>query len=75
MYGCARVPGVIITLISSTGTVYLLAAQWTLPDDQALEGNHNALEVIGAGLVVIGSIVPAIVQARNSKTPKPQEQQ
>ncbi len=68
MYACARVPGVIVALIRCTVTVYLLIAQYTVLTDEVHGGNHNVLELLGAGLVVTGSVVPAIVQALNSKT-------
>ncbi len=70
IYACAHVPGVIVALIRCTVTVYLLAAQWTVLADKH-GGNHNLLELIGAGFVVTGSVVPAIVQAIGSRTTEP----
>ncbi len=68
MYACARVPGVIVALIKCTVTVYLLVGQYTVLADEVHGGNHNVLEVVGAGLVIIGSVVPAIVHGLKSKT-------
>ncbi len=71
MYASAHVPGVLMALIRCTVTVYLLAAQYTVLADRAEHrGNHNVLEVIGSGFVVSGSIVPAVVQALNSRKAK-----
>ena len=75
MYACSRIPGVLLALIRCTITVYLLIAQYTVLADEVHGGNHNILEVLGAGIVIIGTVVPAIVQALKSKAANGKNQQ
>ncbi len=56
------VPSVLVTLITSTSTVYMLIAQYAFMA-RYQRGNHNWLEIFGVSIVLISSIFPSVITA------------
>ncbi len=59
IYVYSVLPGVLVSLISSTTLLYLVLAQYTFLS-HIHAGNHNWLELFGAGLVLFSSIAPSL---------------
>ena len=67
-YSCTRIPGTLVSLLLSTSTVYVIIAQYSLSGLLSLRpGNHNLLEVCGAGGVLISSGLASIVKGKMEK--------
>ncbi len=60
-YMCTRIPGTLAALIMSTSTIYVVIAQYTFLS-HIQRGNHNWMELCGAGIVLIGSLSGSIVK-------------
>ncbi len=63
MYTCSVLPGTLIAIISSTTIIYVVIAQYSFLK-HIHRGNHNWLELLGIGLVIISSIFPSLIKAR-----------
>ncbi len=61
-YICTTIPGIIISLISSTSTLWMAGAQYTILYS-IMPGNYNLLEFIGAGIVLASSLSALIIKA------------
>ncbi len=64
-YTCRTIPGIIISLIASTSTIYMVIAQYTVLSN-IQRGNHNWLELLGAGIVLISSLSALLIKARTA---------
>ncbi len=56
------VPSVLVTLITSTSTVYMVIAQYTFMA-HFQRGNHNWIEICGVLIVLTSSIFPSLITA------------
>ncbi len=65
-YVCTKIPGTFAALIMSTSTVYVVLAQYTFLS-HIHGGNHNWIELCGAGIVLIGSLSGTIVKTMVKK--------
>ena len=65
-YMCTKIPGTLVALMMSTSTVYVVIAQYTFLS-HIQGGNHNWIELFGAGIVLIGSLSASIVRAKFKK--------
>ncbi len=67
-YVCTRIPGTLVSLLLSTSTVFVIIAQYSLSMISSLHpGNHNLLEVCGAGVVLVSSGLASIVKGKMDK--------
>ncbi len=65
-YMCSRIPGTLVALMMSTSAIWDVVAQYTVLS-HVQGGNHNLLELFGAGVVLVGSISGSIVKAMFKK--------
>ncbi len=66
MYACSVLPGTLMALITSTSTIYVVFAQYTFLS-HIHRGNHNFVEILGIGLVIISSTFPSFIKAKKKK--------
>ncbi len=62
-YICTMIPGIIISLIGSTSTIWMVVAQYTVLSN-IQRGNHNWLELLGAGIVLTSSLSALLIKAK-----------
>ncbi len=66
MYTCSVLPGTLIAIISSTTIIYEAIAQYSFLS-HIHRGNHNWIEILGICLVIISSIFPSVMKAREKE--------
>ncbi len=62
IYFFPHVPSVVVALILSTSTLYMVISQYTFMAHYH-RGNHNLLEICGVLIVLISSLVPSVITA------------
>ncbi len=66
LYACSALAGTLITIIGTTSTVYVVIAQYTFLSG-IHPGNHNWIEILGIVVVLVSSMVPAYMRAKQQK--------